>query len=206
MLVLASAEGVAGITAGATVAAALIIAGITARTTNRRQREALKHDRELADLADLRKLLDGAAVALDLARDARNDVERAFPQTGDQMRVLNDRLKERSDALQVMVVRLRVRLGEQEALVTHFVTAAGAVENTHMQISNFLRQSDMSIVRNLTKTIQTYHLEFRDASVGFSEAAIGRAGYGADQQEPRDERVTRLCGRCTRRCRDRGVH
>jgi len=40
-------------------------------TTNRRQREALAHDRKMADLADLRRLLDEAGVALNNADEAR---------------------------------------------------------------------------------------------------------------------------------------
>jgi hypothetical protein len=40
-----------------------------------RQRESLAHDRELADLDDLRKLLDRAAVALDQARTARREAQ-----------------------------------------------------------------------------------------------------------------------------------
>jgi hypothetical protein len=64
MLVFATADGVAAITAGAPIIAALIIALVTAKTTSRRQERQLEHDRELVDLANLRTLLEEAALAL----------------------------------------------------------------------------------------------------------------------------------------------
>jgi hypothetical protein len=88
MLVLASAVEVAAITAGGTLVAALGLAVVTLHIANKRssdetnrqlrnldaeaerQRAALTHARELADLADLRSLLDEAALALDRAYSA----------------------------------------------------------------------------------------------------------------------------------------
>ena len=80
-------------------AAAVLVALITAFTTNRRQQHALEaeserqrraldaeserlrlqlaHDREMADLGDTRELLDDAAVALHDADYARYEVEKA---------------------------------------------------------------------------------------------------------------------------------
>jgi hypothetical protein len=125
MLVLASAEGVAGTTASATVVAALIIAGITARTTNRRQREALNHDRELADLADLRKLLDDAAIAIDAARSARQDAEVRVRMIGmDSPPSLREKLAREAQKvihdgegpLRTLTAGLRVRLGSGDPI------------------------------------------------------------------------------------------
>ena len=104
MLVLASAEAVAEITAGGTILAAVIIAVLAAWTAGRRQKRqldaegkrqaaTLAHGREvatlslsaeraLADLADLRKLLDEAAVALDGARDARDELDVSLTEHG----------------------------------------------------------------------------------------------------------------------------
>jgi hypothetical protein len=70
------AIGAVGIVVGGL--ATIGVAVITAVTTNRRQRESLRHDRELVDLADLRALLEEAAIALDRAGNVREEVEASF--------------------------------------------------------------------------------------------------------------------------------
>jgi hypothetical protein len=75
LTVVASAEGVAAITAGGTLLAAAGIAFVTLRTTKQRlegagkqQERELAHSRELADVADLRQVLDEAGRRLEEAR------------------------------------------------------------------------------------------------------------------------------------------
>lgn len=135
---MATTDGVAGITAGATLATALIVAVTTAVTTNARQHRqlnaefdrqaaALAHERELADIADLRALLDEAAIAFDqaavaqgtVARRARPLVRRDVPE--ERRRKLTEELTEilarHEPPLWNVTVRARVRLGERDELV-----------------------------------------------------------------------------------------
>jgi hypothetical protein len=139
MLALASAEWVALIGAGATITAAAILAGVAAVTTNgrltqqilaesekqqrelahdqERQQRDLTHARELADLADLRVLLDEAAVALDRSEDRVLAIHSTVRLTTDPSRrkdLLSDETEALGEALtEVLVIRarLQVRLG-----------------------------------------------------------------------------------------------
>jgi hypothetical protein len=126
VLVLASAEAVAGITAGATIIAALIIALITARTTNHRQKQQLEHDREIGDLADLRGVLEEAALALyraaELALTADGKLE-------DQLIVtmVSEKLSEGWHDLEPLRVRLGLRLGEGDPIVRTFNDAVDSL-------------------------------------------------------------------------------
>ena len=83
--VLASAEAVAKITAGGTVLAAIFIAVIAAWTAGarqkrqldaeaKRQKRQLAHQRQLADVDDLRRVLDGAALVLGQAAQVHREV------------------------------------------------------------------------------------------------------------------------------------
>jgi hypothetical protein len=143
MFVLASAEGVAGITAAATLTATLVLAGITALTTNsrltkqinaeadrqeralaadsERQAAALAHDRELADIADLRAVLDEATLVMGKVIEALLIASREIDAAADRGELLASR-RERSaeagrvvDAARVpvptLLARLVVRLG-----------------------------------------------------------------------------------------------
>jgi hypothetical protein len=143
VLILASTEGVAGITAGATLAAALALAGITAWTTNRRQKrdlaaeaerqaDALSHERELHDLADLRKLLDEAAVALDRAVPAEVVDLRLTPYP----RQLEAKSKMDDDAsvLDVLHARLSVRLGPRHKITLVLGEATASLRRIGNQI------------------------------------------------------------------------
>jgi hypothetical protein len=178
VLVLATGEGVAIITGAATIVAAAILAGVAAVTTNgrlskqliaererqerdlaaqaERQAATLAHDRELADLDDLRKLLDEAAVALDHARKARNHVEaiqlgiaealNSGALTGTSARptqVLNPMVKEAADKLEAagqplitLAARLQVRLGSAHPINTAFSRASAALHDQWLALAN----------------------------------------------------------------------
>lgn len=123
MLVLASIQvGALGIVVGGL--ATIGVAVITAVTTNRRQRESLRHERELVDLADLRALLDESAIALDKAGHVREDVEAAFASAGfampdDQKTALGEQF----DRLTELNARLSLRLGVEDLIAVHFEEA-----------------------------------------------------------------------------------
>lgn len=127
MLVLASLEvGAVGIVVGGL--ATVGVAVITAVTTNRRQRESLRHARELVDLADLRGLLDEAAIALDRAGHVREDVEAAFALVGfaipDEKR---QALSVQYSKLVELNARLNLRLGVEDLVSVHFEEANDAL-------------------------------------------------------------------------------
>jgi hypothetical protein len=176
MLILASAEGVAGITAGATVVGALALAVITAHTTNRRQRESLAHARELADLADLRKLLDEAALALNDARDARDDLEVGLTEHG--VALPDDRkrpLAERGRSLVALNARLLVRLGENDPIASHFEEANEALEHTWRQVSYLADDTTESFMEKRS-AVRAAATTFAESSSAFMRAAVARAG------------------------------
>jgi hypothetical protein len=186
MLVLASAEAVAGITAGATIIAALIIAVITARTTNGRQERQLEHDRELADLADLRKLLDEAAVALNGARDARDELDVSLTEHGVALPDEPKRqFKECGQGLVVLSARLTVRLGEADPIATHFEAACEALLRTWRQVS-YLDDDTAASLKEKRTTIRADREAFAASASGFMRAAVKRAGT-VPTQGPNDQ-------------------
>jgi hypothetical protein len=84
-MVLSSAAGVAGITASATLLAAVGFGYITVHTTRlrldaeaQRQAASLAHERELADIADLRRLLDETALVINRMSSAQGAIDHCF--------------------------------------------------------------------------------------------------------------------------------
>jgi hypothetical protein len=194
VLVLASAEGVAGITAGATLVAAIGLALITVYTTNRRLSEervrqevdlageaerqgaALAHERELADLADLRMLLGEAALALDLARDARDELHVAVMEHGRALSTdVKDRVAELGRTLVALSSRLLVRLGPDDPITARFTEASLAMLTTWRQVTY--------LIDDTPDSLSVGHAAVRDAgnafaasSQAFIRAAVRRAG------------------------------
>ena len=127
MLVFAAIEvGAVGIVVGGL--ATIGVAVITAVTTNRRQRESLRHDRELVDLADLRALLEEAAIALDRAGNVREQVEASFASRGFAMPdEKKQALDEQFGILAELNARLSLRLGVEDAIAVHFEQANDAL-------------------------------------------------------------------------------
>lgn len=193
VLVLASADGVAGITAGATLTAALGLAFVTIYTTNRRLSEErdrhmreLDHDRELADLSDLRALLDEAAVAIDQARATRRQAERMVDKAsakGSSQQQRRQYVKEVSREIEqtvrplvAMNARLRVRLGADDPITTALDEAAN-----HLQVMNlyslFLQWLDDAKEDDDTAAqAKKRGSDFERASETFLAAAAQRAG------------------------------
>jgi hypothetical protein len=113
------------------------------------QEQQLNHARELADLADLRALLDEAAVALDHARKARGSADANLlgvaeaissgALTGTPARsaqVLDPMVEEAADTLEeagqplvTLIARLQVRLGTAHPITTAFRRASAALHD-----------------------------------------------------------------------------
>jgi hypothetical protein len=193
VFVIADAEGVAFITGGATVLAALFLGGLAALAAERRltkqmadagtrqerelaemgarqerelaadadrqqreldartkdQKRQLDHDRQLSDLADLRTLLDEAAVALDDGRKARAYADGHLLGIGDAINkgalaggptgpgeVLDPMIQEAADKLEgagqplvTLMARLEIRLGSGQEVTAAFGRAATALHD-----------------------------------------------------------------------------
>jgi hypothetical protein len=191
------------------LAAAGILAGVAAWTTNKRltkqikdsgqrqerelmadaerqQRELdartegqmrqLAHARELADLADLRTLLDEAAVALNEAGEARIEVTVSFTEHGVTMpAAAKDKLKDCGRALYPLLVRLHVRLGEQNAIARSFSDATAAVLSTWWQVSSF-EDDDAVTLKEKREQVRADLKTFTAASLAFTKSAVERAG------------------------------
>src|ERR1700759_4236267 len=198
MLVIASAEGVAGITAGATLLAGLGLAGVTIYTTNRRvsaefdrqqreidertkdQKRLLDHQRELADLTDLCKLLDEFALALDRARTARDDMV-VLAQTARHRRSTIDTdigrtagaAKRVGQQLLALTMRLRGRLGSENPLAVASEEVADAVQRMWVQVEQFDHEMSLPEARELFGLAQQ---DFGRWSTEFTFEAVKRAG------------------------------
>jgi hypothetical protein len=218
VLILATSDGVAFITAVATLGAAVVLAGITAATTNNRlvkqledgrerqerslnaeadrqrraldaeaerQRAALAHARELADISDLRAILDEATLAIDQAIEARiQSAVRMTVRRGDTPEKVRERItdaEEKLDAARAAVApslaRLRVRLGDEDAL-------AKSVEEVDHSL---LDMASDALLMRATSTMdeerETYRVsfdehaeQFRKATQQFLASAVERAG------------------------------
>jgi len=193
VLVLANAEGVAGITAGATLIAALGLALVTIYTTDRRLSEErdrhirdLDHDRELADLSDLRELLDEAAVVVDQARASRHQAEikvhmasaQGVPrqQRREYVEEASKEIDQTAPPLIAMNARLRVRLGADDPITTALRDAAD-----HLQMMSvralFLQWLDEDAADDdIAARARQEGIDFEQASELFLAAAAQRAG------------------------------
>jgi hypothetical protein len=185
MLVLASdVVWVAAVSAGAPSLAAFAVAGITAKTTNARQKKQLdaeaarqagelEHDRELADLADLRNLLDQAAATLDLARDALDALTVRLMEWGASLPdEPKDKVEKQGRALDALNARLSVRLGADDPITSHFARACRAVAKTWVQIARL----DEEGLREIRSEVHTQRQIFDEAVSAFLAAAVKRAG------------------------------
>jgi hypothetical protein len=94
---------------------ALIGAAIAAITAGRRQRRELAHDRELADVGELRAVLDEAAGNLARADRAMHKAEERRPVSDD----VEKELDRSQDAMSDSAQRLRIRLGGGEAYTAY---------------------------------------------------------------------------------------
>lgn len=198
MLVLASAVEVAAITAGATLLAAGGLAGVTIYTTRQRLAEergkqkrelsaetdrlaaTLAHDRALADIADLRQLLDETATAIDHVSNAQEYAwhcfdmpEAAFKNVAKLMLELNEQLTDAERPLAKLTPRVRLRLGADDPVTASCVEARAAVD--HMRDVAFARRIKRDDEERARDRAAEAWGRMLDATQAFFAAAVERA-------------------------------
>jgi hypothetical protein len=173
VLVLASAEGVAGITAGATLLAASGLALVTVYT----KRVDVEHARELADLDNLRTLLDEAAIAIDRGADAVHRLRNEVSEHGvaDLPVKERNRVAKRGRVIVSLLSRLHVRLGLTDPIVEHFDALSVAIWNAWQQ-ANPLDADEPGELAKRFAAIRAAGKDFDDAADAFIGAAVARAG------------------------------
>jgi hypothetical protein len=188
--VLASSEAVAGITASATLIAAAGFAWVTIHTTNKRldgeqvrqgralDAEAERHaatllsDRELADIHDLRGLLDETAAALEALAAAIRQARIAIDATIDSGYTPGAAavdLKAAREPLEALRARIGVRLGPDDP-IARAVARAGFIE-TAMQM-RMRHWPEHTARRDPALFVGEVEVELR----AFYAAAVERAG------------------------------
>jgi hypothetical protein len=224
----AAIESVALITGGATVLAAVIVAGVAAFTTNarlakqiedgrerqereldaagerqareltaeadrqkqtlradrRRQTAALAHDRELADVADLRAVLDEATLGIEQASDARIKASTqlapvpAFAPTtmAERAKDAERKLDAARAAISPALARVKVRLGPDDEIARSFDALDGALLDM-ATCALLLRHAETDSERESERAdLEDAGDQFRDSAAAFLAAAVKRAG------------------------------
>jgi hypothetical protein len=141
------------------------------------QKRQLDHARELHDLADLRKLLDEGAVALNSAEDALLDAAAAIRKdiVDEDAREV---VKEASEALVTLRARLYVRLGPGHEITNQVDRATVAL----LRARNILLQASIEpevgpdATKERSEAIDAADRSFANASTGFVAAAVESAG------------------------------
>jgi hypothetical protein len=191
VFILASAEAVAGITAGATLLGALGVAFVTIRTNterlvaegerqflylvaeSERQVATLAHDRALADLEDLRRLLDEATLGLERANRFQETLVNSWQWSDDAVpEEIARAVDEQVDELFALNARLVVRLGTEDPISIEFEEASD---------SFFLTRGAFLVGAYATpagrrEDIRNLGMKFGGAVSGFLNAALERAG------------------------------
>jgi hypothetical protein len=188
MLVLASAEGVAGITAAATLLGAGGLALVTVYTNDRRLTDESKrhkldlhHDREMADLKDLRTLLDEVASALDRARNARGRLESILPQPGAHSSTIKKELPDlaeliKESGLPMLALRPRVelRLGKADPIAVAVMSASESFVDIWEVLT--LCANPQPAMEAIPNAVSDLTRRFTIAANEFVDAAVVRTG------------------------------
>jgi hypothetical protein len=149
----------------------------------KRQAEALAHDREVSDLADLRKLLDEAAVAIDAARAARESAQilgglvGIKPTPGSRRRFSEDATQKLGAARPLLVAlnaRLRIRLGSDDPITESLEKAATALAILGIQ-SKLLETDEFVDMHQPEEAVRAGN-EFDESAEAFFAAAVDYAG------------------------------
>ncbi len=179
------AVGAVGIVVGGV--ATIGVAVITAVTTNRRQRESLRHDRELVDLADLRALLEEAAIALDRAGNVREEVEASFASEGFAMPdEQKEALREQFGKLAELNARLSLRLGVEDAIAVHFEEANDALYLI-LECLYTKEWDSAAAVERSREMILDYGAKSAGHSSAFMTVAVERAGLVQRESNKNDD-------------------
>jgi len=140
------------------------------------QKRQLDHARELADLADLRKLLDEAALALSDAKDASDELHLRLIEHGLK---LPDGPKQQfavsGRTIIALSARLVVRLGDDDPIASHFEQASEALQNIWHQVS-YLDDDTAESFKEKRRVMQADRDTFAESSRAFTRAAVERVG------------------------------
>jgi hypothetical protein len=178
VLVIASAEGVAGITAGATLLAASGLAVVTVHT----KRMDPDHSRGLADLDDLRALLDEAAVAIHVGAEAVHSLRISFSQHGNSVPDEDrETVAEAGRVIVSLLSRLQVRLGLTDPIVRHFDALSVAEWNVWRETS----PRDDDEARDTAKRFDAIRKASEDYDSAASRGANRRSRATRDAQHLR---------------------
>jgi hypothetical protein len=179
-----------------TLAGLIVVALITAYTTDRRlsrqieaerhgqerllaaeaQRQAatLAHDRELADIADLRRLLDATAETMNKAGEALHSLRGQFREEGVSLeRTPRRRVAAQGKKLKAFADRLRIRLGPDASIPRHCDEAHDALYKMWSVTDNL---GDAESVATVRDALLSEEEAFDQAVEAFLEGAIGVAG------------------------------
>jgi hypothetical protein len=144
-----------------------------------RQDARLAHERRLADLADLRALLDEAAVALHRADYARADMKVAVMQYGRELDVhapnAREILHERGRALDALAARLAIRLAFNDRVVREFEGANEALL-TMVRRAGYLAEIGHYRPDEVRQEIMAASDAFEESMRRFHRAAVASAG------------------------------
>jgi hypothetical protein len=157
-----------------------------------RQDAQLVHARELADLADLRALLDEAAVALHRARYTLDEVRSnlssysfGFFKSEERAKPYRD-LEPAGQELDALRERLAVRLGASHYVVEHFTLADAAALEIYRAIGLLQLEDDpqdeagrhsvRDFMKQTRERVQTERADFDMYRQAFMEAAQSVAG------------------------------
>lgn len=149
------------------------------KAEGRRQAAALRSARELADLADLRVLLDEAAIALHRASYAYGNVRVAFLQHGVKIRETPEpiaELNQSGEQMDVLAARLAVRLGREQAAAAAFEAANDELLELSRALGHIFGDETADARRDLWTEIQAAGKDFPDCRERFEEAAMKLAG------------------------------
>jgi hypothetical protein len=208
VLVLASdVVWVAAISGGVPAIAAIIVAVVTAKTTNKRQerqlsaaaerdqrqldaREAeqtkqLAHDRGLADLADLRALLDKAASALFKAHPA--ELVSLRLSSGARRLDQKQMIEAATDRLDELQTRLSVRLGARDEVTLLYGNAIQALRAIADQIPRDTGADTDEMLAARERIMAGAMEALVENSDLFIAAAVRRVGTRPEVEEPDEQ-------------------
>ncbi len=156
----------------------LVIAVIAAVADSRCQQEAQKRDRELADRADLRGLLDEAVVAFERSRDTFDDLIRRFYEYGkDLPDEPRDALAGAGGAMRALSARLSIRPDKNGAVASSFERAYREIlETLHTVRPDDLDGASDNVVDEKLVEVELSREAIEEARAAFMIAAAKRVG------------------------------
>jgi hypothetical protein len=174
-----SEEVIAAITAGGFLLGATFFgAKVEAVAAYRRQREAFDHDRELANLTDLRSLLDEAAITIQRSNCKFGNLVELFAEHGkDLPDEPRDELDEAGRDMLALSARLNIRPGENRSVISPFARARDEMlETLHKIHRDEVSEAPDDVIEEKLIEVVLSKVAFDDAWAEFTAAAVKRFG------------------------------